>query len=426
MQGKHTKESGQAVIIAVVLFLLGSTLVTTALAAPVTRDLRAAHNLVESKKSFFVGDALLDDLNYRLSRLLPVAGTEVLTIDGITATGTVTTVLGGKDVEIVSTTEEKIVRSAKASLAVGAGVAFDFALQTDVGGLILENSASVGGNVYSNGTVVGSGSNIIGGGVVSADVGGLIEKVHATSSAYAHTIKNSTIDEDAYYQTISGSTVLGTSYPGSADQPTTTLPITDEQVAEWEALAEAGGTISSPCPYKIDENASLGPVKINCDLEISGNITLTLNGPVWVTGNIDFQNDNIVRVNPSLVGVSIAMIADKPSNQTTSSKINVQNAPIFQGAGDRSYILLLSQNRSAKDGGSEVAINVQNYASGQLLVYAARGEILLQNNISLREVTGYRIRLKNSAKVTYETGLVSVLFSAGPSGSYGLSGWGEI
>jgi hypothetical protein len=59
-------------------------------------------------------------------------------------------------------------------------------------------------------------------------------------------------------------------------------------------------------------------------------------------------------------------------------------------------------------------------------VYAAHGEVQLANNISLKEVTAYRIRLKNSAEVIYETGLASLLFNSGPGGGYSISSWAEI
>ena len=73
-----------------------------------------------------------------------------------------------------------------------------------------------------------------------------------------------------------------------------------------------------------------------------------------------------------------------------------------------------------------MAIEVQNSASGRMLLYAGHGEILLANNVSLKEVTGYKIHLKNFAEVIYETGLISLLFTAGPSGTFNINSWEEI
>ena len=87
---------------------------------------------------------------------------------------------------------------------------------------------------------------------------------------------------------------------------------------------------------------------------------------------------------------------------------------------------MISQNNDAENGGSGVAIEAGNNAGGDLLVYAAHGEILLKNNISLKEVSGYRIHLQNFAKVVYETGLASLLFTTGPGGGYVVDSWEEI
>ncbi len=189
-----------------------------------------------------------------------------------------------------------------------------------------------------------------------------------------------------------------------------------------------GGIISSPCPYKITNTVTIGPKKIACDLEISGtNYTITLAGNVWVAGDIEISNSPTIKVASSFGNKGVAIIADKPSNQTTSSKISLENSAIFEGSGSPgSYVMFISQNRSAESGGSEVAINVKNTVSGALLVYAGHGEISLENSINLREVTAYRIRLKNTAQVVYETGIANLLFNSGPSGGYEILDWKEI
>jgi len=142
--------------------------------------------------------------------------------------------------------------------------------------------------------------------------------------------------------------------------------------------------------------------------------------------NITIKNGPTIKVAPSLGGKSVAIIADNTSNRSTSGKISSDNTAVFQGSGTvGSYVLLLSQNNSAETGGSEIAINVANSASGDLLIYAGHGEVLLQNNIKLKEVTAYKVHIKNSAQVTYETGLANLLFTSGPSGSWSIQSWKE-
>ena len=134
----------------------------------------------------------------------------------------------------------------------------------------MKNTASVVGNIFSNGPVTGENSNTATGDVISAGSGGLIDGVALDSSAYAATVRDSTVGADAYYQTIVNSTVGGTLHPGSEPLATTTMPLTDGQIADLEAIAESGGVINSPCPYQIKTDRVIGPVKINCDLKITG------------------------------------------------------------------------------------------------------------------------------------------------------------
>ena len=289
----------------------------------------------------------------------------------------------------------------------------------------MENSSQVVGNVFSNGTIVGQNSNLVKGDIISAGPSGSVAGTHATGTVYAHFISNSDIDKDAYYMTISGTTVDGTEYPGSPDQATSSLPITDAMIEDWKTAA-AVSAISSPCPYRISSNATIGPVKINCNLEISGSPTVTIAGPVWVAGNIEIENSPIIKLASSLGANSVAVIADNPANRTTSSKIELENSAQFQNSGaEGSYILFVSQNNSAQNGGSEKALRAENSISGEVLVYAGHGEVHLKNSISLREVSAYKIRLSNSAQVIYETGLANLLFTSGPSGGYSIESWRE-
>jgi len=426
-QNHKKSQNGQAIIIVVVFFLLISLTIVIGVMSPVVRETKIAHDFTTSREGYFAAEALNEDIIYRLANNLIVQPAESLTLNGSTATATISDVLGAKQI-IVTGNRSNLIRRTKTLLSYSTGSAFFYGVQSGEGGFVMENSSSVKGSLFSNGPVSGSGSSEVQGDVISGGPTGLIDGIHSTSSAYAHTIQNSQIDKDAHYQAISGTLVGGVSYPGSVDQATGTLPISDSEVADWESAAAAGGTISSPCPYRITSNTTIGPKKITCDLEIDGtNIVVNLAGPLWVTGNISFSNSPDIKVSAGLGNKSVVIIADKPTNRLTSSQIEVTNSTEFFGSGfPNSYVLLLSQNNSVETGGSEVAIDVANSTKGALLVYAGHGEIMLQNSVSLKEITAYRIRLKNSTEVIYETGLANLLFSAGPGGGYNIQSWEEI
>ena len=418
-------QSGQAMITAVIFFLFSSLIIMNGVSTPVVREVMIVNDLVRSKEGLFAAEGGIEDVIYRLKNGITVSSSEGVSLNNSRATTTITDVTGGKTLA-TKADRNGFVRNVQAALTQGSGASFNYGVQSGIGGVLLEHSSSIIGNVYSNGPVDGAGSNLIKGDVVSAGPSGLVKDIHATSSVYAHTIQNADIDKDAYYVSISNSTVDGATHPGSTDQATTTMPISDSMITSWEADAQAGGVISTPCPYKIDEDVTIGPKKSTGYLEISGDPTVTLTGNLWVTGNVTIQNTAIVKASSSLGNNSVAIIADKASDRDDGSKISLENSVVFQGSGQpNSYILFISQNNDAENGGNNIAIEAKNSVSGKVLLYAGHGEISLQNSISIKEVTAYRIRLKNSASVIYETGIANLLFASGPSGGYSISSWGE-
>ena len=251
----------------------------------------------------------------------------------------------------------------------------------------MDNSSSVIGNVFSGGSVIGSSGNYIYGDVISSGANGLVYGIHATSSVYAHTIGGASqatiIDKNAYYTTKTNTTVTGTSYPNSSDQAAVPLPISDEQIGAWETLATAGGTATcSDGSYNISSgSASIGPLKIPCNLNISGSSVVTVGGHIWVTGNIIVQNSAKVKMAASLGASNVAIIADKPTDRLNGSTIKVQNSATFENSGTvGSFVFLISQNNSAENGGDEEAFELSNSASA-LVAYAAHGLIPLANSI---------------------------------------------
>ncbi len=297
------------------------------------------------------------------------------------------------------------------------------------GAVFLLNGANNASSAFQSYGAMGSGGNTITGTVVSAGPTGSVTRINAASTAgsmYAKTITDSVITKDAYYQTISGSSVGGVSYPGSANQATSSFPISDETLDQWEADAAAGGVITTPCPYQVTSTVTLGPVKINCDLEISNDGVVNLAGMVWVKGDVSMKNTSTVNISPSISSHTAAIISDDPANRNTKGKMDLSNSATFLGSGNNSYVMLVSRNTSASAGGGEVGIEISNSINGKALMYAPYGLIEIQNNVSLKEATGWKLRLKNSSSVIYESGLANLLFTSGPSGGYQIDSWQEI
>ncbi|MBA3733350.1 hypothetical protein H0W91_03170 [Patescibacteria group bacterium] len=427
MRAKINLESGQVMLTMVVFSMFASIAIVFGVINPILKQVAISKDFVRSKESFYLAESGLEDAQYRVTHGKQISTSEILTLNNATTTTLIQDIATGKQITSLATSTGNSTRKMQISLALGTGISFHYGIQSGQGGFYLQNSSSVIGNIYAGGTVSGSG-NYVYGDVVSSGASGLINGIHATGTARAHTINNSTVDKDAYYMIKTSSTVTGTSYPNSADPVSADLPISDSQIAEWESDALAGGTVTcSGGTYTINSNVTIGPKKIPCDLLIKGSgIVITVAGPLWVTGNIDTQTSPTIKMAAALGSSNIAIIADNPSNTTGSGIINIGQNTAFQGSGSvGSYVFMISQNNSSETGGSINAIQMGQGASA-LVAYAAHGQVTLQQSVSVKEVTAFKIILQNTANVIYDTGLPSALFESGPAGGYDVTSWKEI
>jgi len=391
---KLKRNSGAAMLMSVIFFIFISLAIITGLVSPVVREFKNTTDLTRSRQSLFLSESGAEDAFYRLKMAKPIGSSTLITLNGNTATTTITD--SGYNEKTITALGDVSFRQRKNKLVLntGVGASFNYGVQIGNGGLVMENTSKVIGSVYSNGNITGNNSPVI------------------TGDAFL-----------AGASTISGVTVGGAIQTG---QPILAMPISDATLDQWEADAVAGGTISSPCPYKPANGSSLGPVKITCDLEIDGTKIVTMTGTIWVSGNFNIANSAQLKLASSFGSGSSIIIADNPSNRLTSSKVNVQNSAQILGSGTAgSYVLVVSRNNSAVGGGSETAIEIKN-SSNAPIYYAPYGKVTIQNSSNLKEVTGYKLEIKNSATVTYESGLANANFVSGPSGGWNIQSWKEI
>ncbi len=244
-------------------------------------------------------------------------------------------------------------------------------------------------------------------------VGGVTHTINSISlgaDARANNVTNSNITANNYCQTGSGNNkVCDTSQvtPGPL-----AFPISAGNITDWEADAAAGGTIGN---YTLTGGgkASLGPKKINGNLLVDNNAVLTLTGTLWVTGTVTISNNAIIKLDSGYGALSGTILAGV-LNDANAGYIEISNNAQALGSGTAgSYLLLLSQRNNL----ASLAIKPSNN-SGGAIYYAASGYIEIDNNASLKEVVANKLRIKNNAVVTYESGLASLLFTSGPGGSW--------
>lgn len=399
--------AGQAMISSVVFFVLISLVIISGLVSPVVRDFKIASDAIFSKKSFFLAESGIEDAHYRL-----LSGTTHLDSgsydiyigsDYVTVNTGFVVAASQRTISAVGNTNGRK-RSIEFKTFYKNSTNFQSGMQFGKGGLYFQGSSAwVVGNIVSAGPVTGTNTNLVtNGGVISSGSNGLVNNIRlgtVGNNVYAHNISNSFVTGDAYYVNISNTTVNGMHYPNSPDPVTYPLPITDKMIDSFKQIAQNGGTYSGSCPYNISSGiVNLGPIKIPCSsLNITGSATVNINGPVWVTGDINVSSTANVLVGGGPDAPSVPIIADNPLNRISSSKISLNTSATLTGSGANSYIMFISQNNDAESGGLQDAIVFRNAgASSKLLAYAPHGHINIQttgtSNV-LQIIAGYKATL---------------------------------
>lgn len=307
----------------------------------------------------------------------------------------------------------------------------------------MNNSSRIIGNAYSNGNIIGNNSARIQGSATVAGATGIIDGVDIDDDSWSHTIRgNSTVGGNATHSVLQSTTVTGNgiadaissctiggtaiydtrsscSVSGGITTPNPTtfipaevlpLPISEAQIDTWESEATVGGTVGSQSYSSGSRN--LGPKKINGDLTMSGDAQLVITGTLWVTGEITLSNNAIIRL-ASSYGSSSGIVIAGVDESASAGYIEISNSAQALGSGTSgSYLVLLSQREMGSN-----AIKTSN-SSAAAILYAGEGQIEINNSAALKEITAYKLKITNSATVTYESGLQDVRFSSGPGGSW--------
>lgn len=357
-----------------------------------------------------------------------------------------TTKLVKVDAFVPNSTSPRAKRTVQVVAVIGTtNVGFSYGVQVGNGGLEMSNSATIKGNVYANDDIIGANtSRIQGTAIVAGD--GIIRGMEVDLNAQAHsvqdsdiggmatatTITNSTIGGNAIADSISNCTVLGNAtydvrvacaVSGSSTTPNPNvyspapaidLPVTDEQIDEWEIDAEDGGVIGTQ--NFNSGTRSLGPVKINGDLILTNTAELVVTGTIWVTGDITIMNQAILKLSPAYGGLSGVVMAGSDGN-AVDGFIDIANNTQILGSGSAgSYLMLLSQ----RTGVAAPAIR-NNQTGAAAILYAGDGMIEIAQSGNMKEVTAMKLKIAQNAVITYEVGLASTLFTSGPGGGWEIS-----
>ncbi len=247
-------------------------------------------------------------------------------------------------------------------------------------------------------------------GLIAGSSGSQWNQLHigtVSGTAQANTVNYTNATGTIYCQTGTGNNKSCTS---QADPVYQTFPVSDANIAAWQAEAVAGGTTTGN--YTVGwAGGTLGPRKIEGNLTVSNGGTLTITGNVWVTGNITLDGGGIIKLSSTYGTSDAVMVAD--------GTISISGGGYATGSGTTgSYIMMLTTSSSTS------AASISGGA-GAVIIYAANGTINISGGASLKEATGYRIMISGASSVTYESGLSNNNFSSGPSGTWTVGTWKE-
>lgn len=168
------KNKGTAMMVVVLFFMFISLSILVGIITPAVREFMISKDNFDSKQAFFIAESGAEDILYRVKN-----GFDVGTI-GIDRTiylddsfypipTDYIDVGGGR--KIITTTGDINSNQRKVSLTLSTatGVSFNYGVLVGQGGIELDGSGTINGNIYANGPITGDSSAIITGTAISAN-----------------------------------------------------------------------------------------------------------------------------------------------------------------------------------------------------------------------------------------------------------------
>lgn len=313
--------------------------------------------------------------------------------------------------------------------------AVDFSVVTGVGGLTMENSAKViGGSVFVNGTIAMTGSSQIG--LTNAPVpvfaahqscplggGATYPQQCATGNGEPISIDNPAwiFGEVRAQNQTNGARMSDTGLVTNSSVSPLALPLHD-RTAQKNAIVPANDMTGAAASCTSNNGTKTWPAntKITGNVTVSRSCTVTVEGDVWITGDLAMRQSGTVKpLNTILTPPSIMI--DGTTTMENSSTFASTTAATPVGFKVISYKNSMN-NPDAVPTGQDLfnstqveSIALSQTASGpNTEFYAKWSKLSVGNSGGIGAVTGQSIRLHNSASIT---------FGAKVSGLPTIMGW---
>ncbi len=361
------------------IFLTVSMLLSGALFSKVTNFLRFGSNSLLREQTVNLAEAGVDRAIWQLNETVggysgetdtPLGNVGTFSVTVTTKTSALKTITATGFVPNSTNPKTKTVIKVDTYIT-SQPIAFRYATQTDTGGLEMKNNSKIFGSAYSNGSINGT--------------------------------QKSTINGDAYaVGTITSPDpfVTGTKQAGAPSEP---MPEFD--AGYWKNQANIKGDPNEGDLTFTPGTHSLGPKKIEGNLTLNSNSTVTLKGPIHVTGNFTMKSNSTLDLDPFFESAGTVVVVDGTINLESNTTIKSTNAT------PKGYILLAS----TKSAGNVIQLKSKSEVG---IIYALVGTIQIEDKVKVAAAAANKLVLETNASLTYDSGLASAQFSAGPGGSW--------
>ncbi len=381
---------GQVLILAIV-FMAVILILSATLFAKVGNFLRFGSMSIEREQATALAEAGIDHTLFMLNKnagtytppvtetAVGTTGTFIVTIDEDPSAPEVKTITSTGYFPNATNPQSKRTIRVDATIDT-TNIAFHYAAQAGEGGVYMSNSARINGNLYSNGGIYFGGTG-----------------------------NQMTIDGDAYavIAPIASEIQVTVGHEKYAPQPPKDLPVVDYPYWETEATKTNDVVTCSPTCY-INTSQNIGPRKYKGNLEISGNITVTITGPIWITGDFTIGTGNaVVELDNGFGSHGTVMLVNGNISYEQGGTFKTTNAS------PPGYILVVTT--STADDAIKIA-----QAGATAIFYALNGGAQLTQTADVISLVAYKLTMTQTAELTFNTGLASADFTSGPGASWGI------
>lgn len=304
---KSNTQKGQVIIINTLVFFVLSTAIIFALTSPVISSFHITKSFSKSKEAFLLANSATNEVLYKLNSNKNLASSETLSLAQGSAIITSANTGKGKTITVQSDVDT-YQRNYQTDLVTGEGVSFSYGLQVGQGGFYMINDATINGNVYSSGDIIGENHAHITGTAISSNV-----------SDPVSVVSNQGVIDPPYQINFGANTAALPQDTAQSFRVSTTTPI-----ASIRILIKKTGSPPSNITLRIKNNNSNNPGSTTYASGIISASTITSS---W--GYITVQLNSTVALTP---GITYWIVLDSGSNSNLTRYYSV-------GANDSSYLV---------------------------------------------------------------------------------------